>query len=318
MKNNLSGMKKSKFTNEAALLLMTLIWGATFVIVKQSLNDASSMLFIAMRFSLAGVILFFILLYRKQKIVKEAIVPGIILGVILFLSFATQTIGLKYTSATKSGFITGSCVVMIPIFQMIFEKKTPRKGVSIGAVFVFIGILFLSSRGNSLPDLIKEVGANFNFGDGITVLCAVFCAIYIVFIDIIAPKHDFWMLLFAQISVVAILSLIAAFIFKFSSIEPLRINLSAYLIFGVLYTGILATLITTAIQTKYQKFVSPAKAGIIYSFEPVFSAVYAFFLLNEKMSNFGLFGCALIFLGLIVSEVVDSNFSRKGKLNGAR
>jgi drug/metabolite transporter (DMT)-like permease len=316
MMNNPSGMKKSKYINEAALLFMTLIWGATFVIVKQSLNDASSMLFIAMRFSLAGIILFFILLYRKQKLIKEAIVPGIILGVILFFSFATQTIGLKYTSATKSGFITGSCVVMIPIFQMIIEKKTPRKGVSIGAVIVFIGILFLSSRGNSLANLLKEVGANFNFGDGMTLLCAVFCAIYIVAIDIIAPKYNFWMLLFAQIVVVAILSLIAALIFKAATIESMRINFTPYLIFGVLYTGILATLLTTAIQTKYQKFVSPAKAGIIYSFEPVFAATYAFFLLNEKMSNFGLFGCALIFLGLIVSEVFNSNFSSKGKLNG--
>jgi len=317
MKNKLFGMKKSKYINEAALLLMTLIWGATFVIVKQSLNDASSMLFISMRFSLAGIILFFILLYRKQKLIKEAVLPGIILGVVLFLTFATQTIGLKYTTATKSGFITGSCVVMIPIFQLIIEKKTPRKGVSIGAVIVFIGILFLSSRGNSLPNLLNEVGANFNFGDGMTLMCAIFCAIYIVFIDIIAPKHDFWILLFAQILVVAILSLIASLVFKFTLIEPLRINFSPYLIFGVLYTGILSTLLTTAIQTKYQKFVSPAKAGIIYSFEPVFAAIYAFFLLNEKMSNFGLFGCALIFLGLIVSEVVDSNFSSKGKLNGA-
>jgi len=315
--NNPSGMKKSKYINETALLLMTLIWGATFVIVKQSLNDASTMLFIAMRFSLAGIILFFVLLFRKQKIIKEAIVPGIILGVVLFLGFATQTIGLKYTSATKSGFITGSCVVMIPIFQMVIEKKTPRKGVSIGAVIVFLGILLLSSRGNTLRNFLKEVGANFNFGDGITLLCAVFCAIYIVLIDIIAPKHNFWILLFAQIFVVAVLSLIAALLFKTVSIEPLRINFTPLLIFGVLYTGILATLLTTAIQTKYQKFVSPAKAGIIYSFEPVFSAIYAFFLLNEKMSNFGLFGCALIFLGLIVSEVVDSNFSSKGKLNGA-
>lgn len=310
-------MKKPKYINEAVLLFMTFIWGATFVIVKQSLNDASSMLFIAMRFSLAGIILFFVLLYRKQKIVKEAIVPGIILGVVLFLSFATQTIGLKYTSATKSGFITGSCVVMIPIFQMIIEKKTPRKSVSIGAVIVFFGILFLSSKGNSLPNLLKEVGANFNYGDGMTLLCAVFCAIYIVLIDIIAPKHNFWILLFAQILVVSILSLIAALLFKAASIEPLRISFTPYLIFGVLYTGILATLLTTAIQTKYQKFVSPAKAGIIYSFEPVFAAIYAFFLLNEKMSNFGLTGCALIFLGLIVSEVFESNFSSEEKLNGA-
>jgi drug/metabolite transporter (DMT)-like permease len=309
MKNNLTGMKKSKFTNEAALLFMTLVWGATFVIVKQSLNDASSMLFVAMRFSLAGIILFFVLLFRKQEIIKESIVPGIILGVVLFLGFATQTIGLKYTSATKSGFITGSCVVMIPVFQMIFEKKTPGKSVSIGAVIVFIGILFLSSRGNSIPNLLKEVGANFNFGDGMTLLCAVFCAVYIVFINIIAPKHNFWILLFTQIIVVAILSLIASLLFKELSIEPFRINFSAYLIFGVLYTGLLATLLTTAIQTKYQKFVSPAKAGIIYSFEPVFAAIYAFFLLNEKMSNFGLFGCSLIFLGLIVSEVFGSNYS---------
>ncbi len=316
--NKLPQKTISKYFGESALLLMTLIWGATFVIVKESLNDISSTLFIASRFAIAAGVLTVIMLIRKNKIDRKSVLPGMFLGLLLFLGFATQTIGLKNTSATKSGFITGSLVVMVPIFQMIIEKRMPTKGAVIGTILVFIGIVFLSSGGSSITNFLNELGANFNFGDGMTLICAMFFAVHVVYIDIISSKNDFWTILIAQLATVSMLSLIASFVFAGVSYESIYVSLTKYLLFGLLYTSLLATLFNLGLQTKFQKVVSPTKAGIIYSFEPIFAAMFAFFLLNEKISNFGLAGGALIFLGLIASEVFDSIFSKDQKENGSR
>ncbi len=307
-----------KYFGESALLLMTLIWGATFVIVKESLHDISSTLFIAFRFAIAAGVLAVIMLVRKNKIDRESIFPGIFLGLLLFLGFVTQTIGLKNTSATKSGFITGSLVVMVPVFQMIIEKRMPAKGAVTGTILVFFGILFLSSGGSSITTFLSELGSNFNFGDGMTLICAMFFAVHIVYIDIISAKNDYWTILIAQLVTVSLLSFIAAVIFAGVSYEGIHVSPTKYLLFGLLYTSLLATLFNIGLQTKFQKVVSPTKAGIIYSFEPIFAAIFAFFLLNEKISNFGLAGGALIFFGLIVSEVFDSIFSKDQKGNGSR
>ncbi|MFA7227607.1 MAG: DMT family transporter [Melioribacteraceae bacterium] len=313
--NNSFKESAGKYFGEGALLLMTVIWGGTFVIVKESLNDISTLLFVAFRFGIASSLLVLILLLRKIKIEWQSVLPGMFLGLFLFLGFFTQTIGLRFTSATKSGFLTGSLVVMVPIFQMIIEKKLPGRGAIIGTMLVFLGILFLSSGGSSIASLLGELGANFNFGDGMTLLCAVFFALHVVYMDVISSKNHFWTLLITQLSTVSILSFISAFVSSGVSIESLHVSLTKYLLFGLLYTSLLATLFNIGLQTKFQKIVSPTKAGIIYSFEPIFAALFAFFLLNEKISNFGIVGSILIFLGLIVSEVYESFFSKKEKLN---
>ncbi|MHB8929273.1 MAG: DMT family transporter [Melioribacteraceae bacterium] len=311
MTNNPTQKTSGKFVGEGALLLMTILWGGTFVIVKESLNDISMMLFIAFRFGIAASILALIIAIRKTKIDLKSILPGMFLGLFLFLGFFSQTIGLKHTSATKSGVLTGSLVVMVPIFQMIIEKKLPSKGSMIGTFLVFLGIVFLSSGGTSIKDFLSELGANFNFGDGLTIICAAFFALHVVYIDVISMKNHFWTILLLQLTTVSVFSFIAAFIFSGISIESLHVSFTKYLIFGLLYTSLLATLFNIGLQTKFQKAVSPTKAGIIYSFEPIFAAIFAFFLLSEKISNFGLLGSMLIFLGLIISEVFDSFFEKK-------
>jgi len=294
-----------KFSGELILLLVTLLWGATFVIVKESLSDISSMLFISLRFLIAGIIL----LPFLPKIIRNSnfnsVKAGIILGLLNFFGFATQTVGLKYTSATTSGFITGSLVVMIPIFQTMLEKRKPKLGVRIGIGFVLTGLIFLSSGGNSIFTFISDLGTGFNFGDFLTLICAVLFALYVVYLDIVANKYDFWILLSIQIYTTAILGLIFSFILAQFNFEEITFNATQYVIFALLYTGIFATLVTTALQTKYQRRVSPSKAGIIYSFEPIFSAIFAFIIINEQLSILGYFGCGLIFLGLLISELLE-------------
>lgn len=304
--NSFSLQSGKKFKGEIYLLLMTVLWGGTFVIIKESLNSASPMIFVGIRFTTAFLILLPVLIFTKRTFNKKTLISGFALGLLTFFSFATQTVGLKFTSATKSAFLTGSCVVIIPFVQTIVEKRKPTTGAAIGALFVFGGVVFLSSGGSSFLNIFRELGGNFNIGDFFTLLCALFWAFQVVYLDIISQKFDYLLLVVAQVAVCAVMGFISAIILDASNIESFYIKINDNLILGILYTAIFATVITTTIQTKYQKEVTPTKAGIIYSFEPIFASVFAFFILNEKMSNFGLIGCVLIFSGLIISEIYDS------------
>ena len=301
---------KTKYKSEAILLFVTVLWGGTFVIVKEALNDISSMAFLIVRFSIAGIIL--LPFMRKRNFTKQNIYSGIFLGALLFAEFAVQTIGLKFTSATKSGFLTGTAVIMVPLLQVIIEKRKPTKGVIIGTILVLIGISFLSSGGSSILSLFSDIGSNFNLGDFLTLISALFFALYIIYLDIETSKHDFLILLFLQFITTAFLGGIFLFVFSAINLEPIKIDLTQNLIFAIAYTSIFATLITTALQTKYQKDVTPTKAGIIFSFEPIFSAIFAFLILGEIITNFGYFGAALIMLGLLISELYENLFLKNG------
>lgn len=294
-----------KYLSEGSLLFITIIWGATFVIIKGALSEITPMLFIAVRFTLAAVLLFPFFFRSVLNSSKETIKDGLILGVIYFLGFATQTIGLQYTTATKSAFITGTFVLFTPIFQLIFEKKIPGKGNLIGILFVILGLIFLSSKGENALDVFSEIGSGFNIGDFFTLICAVFFAMYLVYLDISSKKHDYKPLVFIQISLTGLLGIISALFVSATGLQAEKLIINSSLIFAIIYTSVFATIIASTIQTKFQKVVTPTKAGIILSFEPIFSAIFAFFILTEKISNFAALGCILIFLGLLVAEIFD-------------
>lgn len=309
-------LQKNKYIAELALFVITIFWGATFVIVKESINDISTMLFISSRFAIAGFLLLpFVYKKLKTELNPDLLKAGIFLGVLLFLGFAPQTVGLKYTTATKSGFITGILVVLIPIFQIFILKKKPTLGTIIGIVLVFLGIVLLSSSGDSILSLFYELGSTFNVGDILTLICAAFFALHVIYIDIISRKYNLWIIVFLQLLTASLISFFAALIFHATNYELLKIEFTPYLTFGVLYTAVFASLINLSLQVKFQKEVTPTKAGIIYSFEPMFAGFFAFFLLNEKMSNFGLTGGILIIAGLLVSELSDNIFKKNGRRN---
>ena len=296
-----------KYSGEALLLLITVIWGGTFVIIKNALLDVSPMIFISMRFSAAAIILLPFTKKIFKGVNKELVYGGVLLGVMYFLGFSTQTIGLKYTTATKSGFITGTFVLFTPVFQYMFERKKPSRANLLGVVLVIVGLIMLSSKGTSMLDVFSEIGENFNIGDFFTLLCAMFFAMYLVYLDIISKKFDYILLVYLQIVVTGVCGILFAFVLGGFGLESIKIAFNTNVLFAILYTSLLATIITTTLQTKYQKVVTPTKAGIIFSFEPIFSAVIAFFALGEKISNFGFIGCILIFTGLIVTELLGNN-----------
>ncbi len=294
-----------KYVGEGALLLNTIIWGATFALIKGALDDSSPMMFVALRFGLAALILFPFIYKKIFAAHKQTLIAGSILGLFFFAGFATQTIGLNHTTATKSGLITGTFVVIIPILQLIIEQRKPRWFNIASILLVLIGLILLSSKGEHFFDLLDELGSDFNIGDFLTLLCAILFAFQVVYVDVFTKKYDYLPMVFMQLFITGLGGLLFAQIFSVFNLETVRLAFSSNLIFAVLYTSVFASILATVIQLKYQKVVTPTKAGIIYSFEPIMAAVFAYFLLSEKISNFGLLGGLFIFIGLIFSEFFE-------------
>lgn len=297
-----------KYYGEGALLLNTLIWGGTFAIVKNAFNDVSPLLFLGLRFVIA-TLLFLPFVYKQLlKANKKTILAGVILGVFYFSGFATQTLGLNITTATKSGFITGTFVIFIPILQLIIERRKPKWFNIVSVSLVLIGLVMLASKGDNAIDFIQQLGSDFNFGDLLTLLCAILFAFQVVYVDVFTKRYNYLPMVFVQLLITGLGGLVFSFIFSISELEAVRFNLNSSVIASLIYTAIFASIIATIIQLKFQKIVSPTKAGIIFSIEPIFAAVFAFFLLNEKISKFGLLGCAIIFIGLILSEFFENKY----------
>ncbi|MFN0158246.1 MAG: DMT family transporter [Bacteroidota bacterium] len=281
----------SKARAELILLATTIVWGSTFVVVKIGLEEFSAFLFVAIRFLLAA--LFFLLFFRKKIFPMSASVArkGSLLGLLLFIGFITQTIGLNHTTASKSAFITGMMVALVPLLQIFITRKPPKVGNIVGILLVVIGLLFLTSPEESA----------FNFGDAITIVCAVAFAVYIVYLDVVSREMTALQLTFLQIASNAVLATIGVFVF-----ESVAFNTSFNAIAALLYLTIFATIITVFVQTNYQKDTTPTRAVIIFSIEPVIASVLAYFFLGEVLGPLGLLGGGLIVGGVLVSELSDS------------
>lgn len=296
---------------ELILFLITIIWAGTFVTIKPTLNFISPLLFVTIRFLIAAIVL--TLIYREKllQIPKATFKMGSILGLFLFVGFVVQTIGLKYTTATKSALITGTFVVFTPLLQVFVEKKPIKTGSIIGVILVFAGLIFLSSGESNLIELFKSIGSDFNIGDFLTLICAIFFAGYIVYLDVISDKTDFNHVVWIQIVVTLIGSFFLMFSFNQIGIEKIKVELNSQVILTILYTSIFATIITTFLQTKYQKYTTPTRAAIIFTSEPLIASILAYLILNETIGIFGLIGGALIIIGVLTSELFDEVILKK-------
>ncbi len=295
-----------KYTGEIALLFNTLIWGGTFALIKNAFNDISPLLFLGLRFTIAALIFLPFVYSSLKKTNKQNSYCRINSWVFYFSGFTAQSLGLNLTTATKSGFITGTFVIFIPILQLIIEKRKPKWFNVFGVLLVLVGLILLSSKGENVFDFINQLGSDFNLGDLLTLLCALLFAFQVVYVDVFTKKYDYLPMVFVQLLITGLGGFILSFAFSISSLEQVKLTINTNLIFAIVYTSIFASILATIIQLKYQKLVSPTKAGIIFSIEPIFAAIFAYFLLSEKISNFGFIGCVLIFAGVIVSEVFSS------------
>jgi drug/metabolite transporter (DMT)-like permease len=270
---------------EILLVATTFIWGATFVIVKQALRDASPLVFLAARFTLAGALLFIIL--GKGKIASKSLGPAFVLGILLFLGYFFQTWGQEYTTPSKCAFITGFSVILVPLIEMFRGASLSR--ASLAGAFLGLGGIYLLV----LPSSIHAV----NRGDVLTLLGAVGFAIYIVLVDVYTHRHSFTHLAPMQILIVGGIALVGL------PLDPGRkLHWTAGLMFAIVVTAVFATGFAFAVQIWAQRYVPAAHTALIFALEPVFAALTSYSVLGERLGHRVLLGSALILAGMVVSE----------------
>ncbi len=273
---------------ELALAAVAFIWGATFVIVKGALEDVSTFLFLALRFTLATVLLAFWLRGRLARRTPIAWGGGLLCGVLLFLGYALQTAGLRWTTASNSAFITGLYVVMVPLLASLVYRSRPRAAELGGAMLATAGTALLSG---GLPTAWKR-------GDLLTAGCAVAFAGHILAVERYSRRMDFERLSLMQIAGVAALSWVAA-----AWMEPARIVWSARLWAALLSTSVLATALSFLLYTWAQGQTSAARAALIFALEPVFAGLVAWAAAGERWTAASLAGAAMILTAILLVEL---------------
>ena len=274
---------------EIYLLGIVIIWGSTFAIIKGSLNQIMPFTFLAYRFFLAAFVLYVIFWKRLRNIDKIILKKGFLIGIFLFLGYTFQTVGLKYTTATKAGFITGLSVVLVPIISYFFIKEKINRNSVIGVIFAIIGLWFLNYN-NSF---------NFNLGDFLVLLCAVSFALHIISVGLYTKKLDYVLLVIVQLATVFVLSLLMALFFERPEIH---LTYSSHVWWAIILTGVFATALAFYMQNRFQRYSTATKTAIIFSGEPIFAAVFAYLLLGEKVGLIAWAGGLLIIFGMIISQ----------------
>lgn len=281
---------------ELALAFCTLLWGSTFVVVKNSLEHASVFVFLALRFTLAGT---FMALFRPgvfRKLQREEVFAGVRLGFFMFCGYAFQTAGLKYTSASNSGFITGSSVVLVPLILALFWGKRATVWVYLGTIAAAAGLYFLTIPASGV--------AHLNRGDVQTFFGALSYAVHIILVSEYTKEHSAAALSVLQVLTCAALAWPTALGADAIHWQTLAFNSTGGLWAGIAVCAILATAVAFWLQLWAQQYTTPSHAAILFTLEPVFAVITSYLVLGERLGARALGGAALVLGGILGAELL--------------
>lgn len=272
------------------LLGVALIWGWTFVLVKESVSEVGTFTFLFYRFALAFFVLLTLFGPRLRRVEPRIWLKGALIGVALFGGYWFQTWGLEYTSATKSGFITGLSVVLVPVLGATLLRDRIGWPAWTGALLSALGLslIVFGTAGH-----IREL----NVGDLLTLLCAISFALQILLVSHFTRPGNYVPILVAQIGVVMLLSGVG-----FVTTEEITWPRSLTFWKGTLITAILATSLAFWLQNRFQPHSTAARTAIIFSAEPVFAAVFGYLLLGERLRGVQWLGALFILGAMLISQ----------------
>ncbi len=284
--------KKKLLELRADILLLTVAisWGITFLMVQDAIKTVPVYAFLFWRFFIATLLMFIISYKYLNQINKQTILYGVILGLFLFLGFATQTFGLTFTKSSIVAFITGLNVIIVPFVAYFLFKNHVRPMVFVGSIFAVIGLYLLTMSGK------LAIGT----GEILTIFCALFFALQILFTDKFSKKVNVFLLVLFQFITVTLLSLIFSL-----SLEEITFNINFDYTFlkAVLITSIFATVYAFLIQTYMQQFTTPTKTAIIFSMEPVSAGVFSYYMADEILNRTQVIGAIIIIFAVLLTEI---------------
>jgi len=281
-----------KLFAQLGMVLTTMIWGVTFVMVKGALNDATPFMFASIRF---GLSFFLALLYINKKVHKinsSEMIAGLVCGFCLYVGYAFQNFGLMETTPSKSAFITSVSVIMVPMMLVMFKIKTVHIRIWIATFLAIVGLYILLDPG----------GVGLNIGDILTFGCALSFAAHVIFQDIyISRGLNISHLLLTQLMFITFFSCCSVVVF-----EDFSIIASGRLFNAILVTGIFGTFLALFIMIWAQTILDPGQTAILLSLEPVFAALFSTFFAGEILGISGWVGGLIIVVAVISLELFPS------------
>jgi drug/metabolite transporter (DMT)-like permease len=293
--------RQRKMRANALLIVVTMIWGSSFLIVQHALTLVGPFTFLAMRFGFAALVLAFLFRKHLVDITFSEIFTGSIIGLFLFASYAFQTIALEYMTSSQTGFISGMYVPLVAILSVPLLRQKPTLGGILGILLSMAGLLLLSVK-NSLQVTI-------GLGEILALACALASALHVISISKFAPRADAVNLTIVQVALTALLSFIAV---------PIAKELFSFPTFPVwgsaLFLGVVATAFCLAVMNWVQQFVSSTEAAMLYALELVWVSILGHFA-GDNLSILGWIGCGFMLSSMLVGEmrlsrIVDSTLCR--------
>ncbi len=274
-----------------ALLAITAVWGISFVWVRDAVAVYPVFPFLAVRFTLGALVLMPFLGRRLSRADRGALLGGFWMGLALFCGYAFQTLGLLFTSASHSGFITGLFVVLTPLFEAIWKRRAPKLAIIAAVLLASMGLFLLSFSGG-LEGL--------NRGDLLSLICAAVYAVHLLVTGHQARRHDTGVLVLAQLLTVAGLAWLAS-LPRLGKIWPIPPAAA----WGILLTALLATALAYLAQTACQRYVPAVQTALIFTMEPVFAGLFAVWVGGETLGLQGLLGGGLIVAGMLWGQLSE-------------
>ena len=287
-------MRKQKILAQLSMVITTMIWGITFVMVKDALNDAPPYMFASLRFGIAFLLGFIYVNKGIKDISDTEMLGGLLCGFCLFVGYAFQNFGLMETTPSKSAFITSVSVILVPIILVLFKIKKVNPRIWVAVILAIIGLYIL----------LNPTGGGINVGDMLTFGCAISFVVHVIMQHKYLSKGASISKLFLiQIMFVTLFSCISVFLF-----EDISIHISQRLIIALLVTGILATFVAIMFMVWAQTILGPNQTAVLLSLEPVFAALFSTFFAGEILGIYGWVGGMIVVLGVISSEI---SFNKK-------
>lgn len=281
--------------NSFLLFLTACIWGSAFVAQSVGMDFVEPFTFTFARSIIGGIVLIpCIPLLRRIKhetrsgITKVEWIGGLLCGVALFAASNMQQLGIVHTTVGKSGFITALYVVIVPIMGILLKKKMP-KIIWLCVALSVAGLYLLCMTGESF---------SLNYGDFLTLICAILFSVHILIIDHFSPKGDGVVISCIQFFACGILSAIVMFFVE----NPSMTNIVAAK-WPILYAGVLSSGVAYTLQVVAQKNVNPTVASLILCLESVVSAIAGWLILHETLTARELLGCGLMFIAIVLAQV---------------
>ncbi len=285
------------------IVLATIIWGSSFVVMKSSVDVLPTFWLLAIRFTFSALVLAVVFIKRWKVLDRQYLIGGTVMGFCLFVAYAFQTFGLEQTTSGKNAFFTAVYCVIVPFLYWVIAKRRPDKFNILAAFLCIAGIALVSVTGSN--------ATAFNMGDVLTLIGGFFFAAHIVAVAKYSEGRDIFILTTLQFASFALFSWIGVLVTR-PALTPGVFDQS--LIFSLAYLVIFASCGALLFQNIGQKYTAPSTAAVLLSLEAPFGVFFSILFANERPTPLMFVGFALIFLAVVCSETKFS-FLRKKKVD---